>query len=139
MRSAMEAAFILSNLSRHSTYIKSTATHLLSHVRSNEDMIGSYLQPNERERLTSNLSEAVAAVSSLRDEVLTLQREVNLVRQNDIVQYIIALCLSLPLPRFYVYMYIACLGIATVQRHCSMYMWALWCLLHAPTDPSSLT
>lgn len=77
--SAMEAAFILSNLARHSTYIKATATHLLSHVRSNEDMIGPHLLPNERERLTSDLSGAAAAVSSLQEEVLTLQREVNLV------------------------------------------------------------
>ena len=77
--SAMEAAFILSNLARHSTYIKATATHLLSHVRSNEDMIGPHLLPNERERLTSDLSGAAAAVSSLQEEVMTLQREVNLV------------------------------------------------------------
>lgn len=77
--SAMEAAFILSNLARHSAYIKATATHLLSHVRSNEDMIGPHLLPNERDRLTSDLSEAATAVSSLQDEVLTLQREVNLV------------------------------------------------------------
>ena len=81
----MEAAFILSNLARHSTYIKATATHLLSHVRSNEDMIGPHLLLNERERLTSDLSGAAAAVSSLQAEVLALQREVNLVGLNSCV------------------------------------------------------
>ena len=70
---------ILSNLTRHSTYIKATTTYLLSHVRTNVDMIGPHLLPNEIERLNSDLSEAVAAVSSLQDEVLTLQSEVNLV------------------------------------------------------------
>jgi hypothetical protein len=38
-----------------------------------------HLLPDERERLTSDLSGAAAAVLSLQDEVLTLQREVNLV------------------------------------------------------------
>ena len=75
----MEAAIILSNLARHSAYIKGTASYLLSHVRTNRDMIGPHLLPNEIDRLNSDLSSAVSAVSSLREEVLTLQTEVNAV------------------------------------------------------------
>ena len=76
----MEIAVILSNLARHSTYIRGTASHLLSHVRTNMDMIGPHLLPNEIDQLNSDLAGAVTAVSSLQQEVLTLQTEVERVR-----------------------------------------------------------
>ena len=75
----MEAAIILSNLARHSAYIKGTTSFLLSHVRTNVDMIGPHLLPNEIDRLNSDLSGAVSAVSSLQEQVLTLQTEINAV------------------------------------------------------------
>ena len=75
--SALEAAVILSNLSRHSAYIKATTSYLLSHVRTNMNTIGPHLLPNERDRLNSDLSGAVAAVSSLREEMLSLQTELH--------------------------------------------------------------
>ena len=51
MHSAMEAAVILSNLARHSAYIKATTSYLLSHVRTNQDMIGPHLLSADVERL----------------------------------------------------------------------------------------
>ena len=74
--SAMEAAVILSNLARHSSYIKATTSYLLAHVRTDADMIGPHLLSDDIEKLNSDLSGAVTAVSSLHDEVLSLEIEV---------------------------------------------------------------
>ena len=82
-------------LACHSSYIKATAIHLLSHIRSDQDMIGPHLLPNERERLTSDLSGAVAAVHSLQDEVLMLKREVNSVGPYALSSHIVSYCIFL--------------------------------------------
>ena len=79
----MEVAVILSNLARHSAYIKGTTSYLLAHVRTNVDMIGPHPLPIEIDRLNSDLSGTVSAVSSLQEEVLILQTEINAVRFGD--------------------------------------------------------
>ena len=78
--SSSEAAVILSHLSLHASYIQGTTSFLLSHVKSSPDMLDPKMEPSEAEKLTSEISGAVTAVSSLHTEVQTLQNHIHRVR-----------------------------------------------------------
>ena len=69
----MELTVIVSNLSCHAKYIQGTAHFLLTHIRSNPDLLGPHVEPTEAKKLTSSLSEAVVAVQSLQREVTELR------------------------------------------------------------------
>ena len=100
--SSSEAAVILSHLSLHTSYIRGTATFLLTHIKSSPDMLDPNMEPSEVEKITSELSSAVTAVSSLHGEVQSLQTHMHKVsryllkRGNGLEAPYSVLALSLP-------------------------------------------
>ena len=71
--SSAELTVIVSNLSCHAQYIQGTAHFLLTHIRSNPDLLGPHVEPSEAKKLTSKLSSAVGAVQRLGREMAELQ------------------------------------------------------------------
>lgn len=64
---------ILSNLSCHAGYLRGSAHFLLTHIRSDEDLLGPHVEPDEAKKLSQRLSEAVSAARELEGELQQLQ------------------------------------------------------------------
>lgn len=64
---------ILSNLSSHAHYLKGSTHFLLTHVRSNADLLGPHMEVHEAKKLSKTLSSVVEAVGVLQREMDLLQ------------------------------------------------------------------
>ena len=71
--STAELTVILCNLSCHAGYLRGSAHFLLTHIRSDQDLLGPHVEPEEARKLGQKLSEAVRAARELEGELKELQ------------------------------------------------------------------
>ena len=74
--SSAEAVVILSHLSKHIQYVRSTTSYLLASARKNGDMLDSRMEQVQSERLVNEMQNTVEAVEALQQDIYHLHTEV---------------------------------------------------------------
>ncbi len=64
---------IVTNLARHALYLRGSAHFVLTHLKSDLDLLGPHVESEEVRKLSSGLGEVVEATRTLRSEVEELK------------------------------------------------------------------
>ena len=60
---------MLCNLARHTQYLQGSAHFLLTHVKSDPDILGSHVEPSEAKKVFKGLTEMMGSLKNLQKEV----------------------------------------------------------------------
>lgn len=74
--SSAETVVILSHLSKHIQYVRSTTSYLLASARKNGDMLDSRMEHVQSESLVNEIENAVEAADALQQDIHHLHTEV---------------------------------------------------------------